>query len=253
MPTSPLKWWVCSCHEIKLDPRTHCSCHVVMNACEMSLTERATLELFERFSARLLLDWYLGVLHIVIWWGKIFNLFVCVSSCSHQSKYLCMIGQRRVSVLQGFKNHDDGTFWLLYLADSCIQSGWRSVSLSGFRIWDRLQAPRGQPVWSWSNLMRTIRTPTTNVWRRCPACPNHYETPANQWAGLRSLTNSLKEQSGILGDLSVAPNKTSMSPFYISVSTPDQQTTCRSDTVGAVGRWSWQASSFPQSPVFVLS
>lgn len=109
-----------------------------------------------------------------------------------------------------------GPVWFLVVIFSippCIQSGWWSVSCSGFRIWDRLQAPRGRPVWSWSNLMRTIRTPTTNVWRRCPACPNHCETPANQWAALRSLTNSLKEQSGILGDLSVAPNKTSMSPL----------------------------------------
>lgn len=106
-PTSPLKWWVYSRNEIKLDPQTHCSYHEVMNACEMSPTERATLELFEHFSARLWLDWYLGVLHIVIWGGKKWKFVcLCVFMFSSQSKYLY---ERGVSVLQELKKHVDGT------------------------------------------------------------------------------------------------------------------------------------------------
>lgn len=47
---------------------------------------------------------------------------------------------------------------------------------SACRTWGHRRGQRGQPVWSWSNLMRTIRVLTMSVWRRCPASPNLSET-----------------------------------------------------------------------------
>lgn len=46
---------------------------------------------------------------------------------------------------------------------------------SAFRTWDHRRGQRGQPVWSWSNLMTTTRILTMSVWRRCPAFPNPSE------------------------------------------------------------------------------
>lgn len=58
---------------------------------------------------------------------------------------------------------------------------WSSLVFgSAFRTWDRRRGQRGQPAWSWSNLMRTIRIPTTSVWRKCPASPNPSEEQPSQ-------------------------------------------------------------------------